>query len=119
QRVQREVTTGLAAHVEVLVEPAVRRREEAPLMPGDNDLLGRLMRPEDRIPLAAGDHDRAPRTVSMAFLIGTSVEDGHVAGGLGVGELDADDVPAGAASPEGLELVPGTHVREEVAVPHH
>src|SRR4051794_19715921 len=42
RRVEGEVAVHRVAHVEVLVEPAVRRNEDARLVPRDEDLLAAL-----------------------------------------------------------------------------
>src|SRR5581483_5976891 len=81
QRMKGEVARRLAAQVEVLVEPAVRRDEEARLVPRDHDLLLPLF-PQDREALAARDHDDAPGSVSVRALVGSGGEHRHVAGQL-------------------------------------
>ena len=116
QRGQRQVAGGGRAHVEVLVEPAVGRREHAALVPRRDDLLPAL-RPHDGVALPGGDHDDAAGAVTVSLLVGAGREDRHVAAHLGVRERDVDDVAAATAGAVRDEVLPGAHVREEVAVP--
>src|SRR5207253_2148637 len=116
RRMERQVASGLAAHVEVLVEPAVWRNEGAALVPGDDDLFATLG-PHDRVALAGGDHDLHAGPVPMALLVAAGGEHRHVVGDRRVRILDPHDVATGAAALEGDQAIPGTHVGEEVAPP--
>ena len=58
-----------------------------------------------------------PGAVTVRLLVGARREHRHVAGKLRVGELDEHAVAAGAPLLVFVQLVPGSHVREEVAVP--
>ncbi len=111
-----EVAVGDVAHVEVLMVPAHGRDEAAAFVPGDNDLLLALQ-PHDGVSLAAGDDDDGAGPVAVGLLIGPGRENGHVPRDLGAGELDVDRLPARAPDGESVELVPGPHVGEEVALP--
>ena len=58
-----------------------------------------------------------PGAVAVRLLVGAGGEHRHVAGHLGVGEGHEHAVAARAPAAAAVELVPGAHVGEEVAVP--
>src|SRR5581483_9808523 len=60
QRMESQVARRSAAHVEVLVEPAVGRHDDAALVPRRHDLLLTLL-PEDGKAFAGGNDDYAAR----------------------------------------------------------
>src|SRR5262249_25423349 len=64
------------------------------------------------------DYD-APGAVLVRLFVELRVEDRHMAAHLSAGELDEDDVTAGAATPEGDQLVPGAHVGNKVRPPEN
>jgi hypothetical protein len=63
------------------------------------------------------DHNDDPGAVAMPLLVGARVEDGHVASMNGRGEGNPYHASPGPALAEGVQAVPGQHVREEVADP--
>src|SRR4029078_452061 len=94
-----QVARRRLAHIEMLVEPAIRRNKDAGLMPRNDDLLFTLG-PHDRVALTHGNDDDEAGSVAVALLIGTRVEDRHVAGHLRLGKLDVHHASARAAAPE-------------------
>ena len=64
-----QVAGRLVADVEVLVEPAVRRRNQTARLPGRDDLVFAFL-PHDRVALAGGDDDRPARAVAVGLLVG-------------------------------------------------
>ena len=116
RRVEGQVAAGRVADVEVLVEPAIRRHEDAALVPGDEDLVLAL-RPHDREALAGRDDDHDAGAVAVRLLVARAGKTDMWSVIVERRVLDPDDVAAGAAPAEGHEAVPGAHVGEEVAVP--
>jgi hypothetical protein len=55
--------------------------------------------------------------MAMRFFIGFGRKHRHMRGQLRIGELHKHALAAGAAPLVGIELVPGAHVGEEIAVP--
>ncbi len=116
RRMERQITRHVAAGIKVLVKPFVRRRDHAALVPRTNDLFFALF-PHDRIAFTGRDNDRPARAMAMRLLIGFGREHRHVRRQLGIRELHEHALAAGAAALIGIELVPGAHIGEKVAVP--
>src|SRR5439155_11066011 len=93
RRVEGEVAGRVAADVEVLMEPAVRRHEYATLVPRDDDFFVPFL-PHHRVSLAGRDDDHHPRAVAMGLLVGAGWEHRHVGGDRRARELDEDRVAA-------------------------
>src|SRR6266571_3425116 len=98
----------------MLVKPPVGRHEAARFMPWHGDFF---FFPENRIAFPYGNNNHAPRAMAMRLLVQARIEDRHMAGHFRVGELHVNAPAAGTAANIGIELVPGSHVREKVAVP--
>src|SRR5262245_32220611 len=114
--VQRQVAGRARPGVEMLVEPAVGRRQHAALVPRADDLLLALF-PHDRVAFPGGNDNGASGTVAMRLLVRLGREDRHVRRDFRVGKLDVY-APAASAPPHiRVEFVPRFHVGEKVAVP--
>ena len=113
---QRQVPRGRSAGVEVLVEPLAGGDEHARLVPRRHHLLLPFL-PEDGVAFPRGNDDDPARAVAVGLLVGAGGEHRHVARHFGVGKGHQHAVAAGASAAAAVELVPGSHVGKEVAVP--
>src|SRR6266545_2383768 len=113
RRPERDVVSVAFADIEVLVIPLLGRREDRAFAPGD-DLLFALRRPDDRIAFARGYDDDAPGAMAMSELVPARREHRHVSG-FPRARAKSEGRAAGATRRVRDELVPGSHVREEVA----
>src|SRR6266508_1294962 len=112
----REVSGGGGAHIEVLVPPPIGRGERAALLPGHEDLVLAL-RPQYREALSGGDDDHDARPMAMRLLVGERPKHRHVGGNGRARKCDSDATASRASRTEAGELVPGSHVRKEIAGP--
>src|SRR5688500_17561314 len=103
RRMERQIARHIAAGVEVLVKPFVRRRDHAALVPRANDFFFALF-PHDRIAFAGRDDNRAAGAVAMRFLIGLRSKHRHIGGQLGIGVLTEQALTTGASSLVGIDL---------------
>src|SRR5678815_811650 len=85
-------------------------------MPWADDLFFAFF-PHDRIALASRDDNCAARTMAVRLLIRLRRKHRHVSSEFGIGELHEHAFAAGTAPLVGVELVPGAHVGEKVAIP--
>src|ERR1041385_8471736 len=109
---KRQVTCRHRAGVEVLVEPLVRRHDDAPLPPVNAPHILSLG-PEDRVALSAEDDDVRARAVAVTLLVSADREFGDVAAHRLAGEVELHVRAAGAA----LAVIPqrrGMRVGDEV-----
>src|SRR5438309_7357977 len=100
---ESQITGRVSADVEVLVEPAVRRDEDARLVPRDDHLVLPL-RPHDGVALTSRNDDHNAGPMAMALFVRARREYRHVAPERRLSELDADAMAARSALGIRVEL---------------
>src|SRR5947208_5667960 len=115
---KRQITRRDRARVEVLVIPASGRHKHTGFVPGHDDPLAAGTGPHDRVAIAGRDDDDDAGSMMVSLLVAARWEHGHVRWNERRREFDGHVVAATTSLLVGIELIPGRHVREEVAEPH-